>query len=407
MIGDWILSAGGTIDDVERAWQAVQRSGRLHSSGQAINAQTLAEIYPPLQRLLRAGASGYREVGQDASRFLSARHTGVLPAGADEAALAQRGIPTRERFLAGRTGEQAERELGTSFGAGLGNVVPTGQLARIVDATKRLFRIRDTDFHGHAANAKRTVDQIVDSLERTSLPARKAAFAAGDMVDLRPTIRPILETWGARAYEDAPLIGTVVRRALRQFYTTGGGKDAQIVGDLRRFDRGKRALDDLIRANLGTEAGRTLQTLKRELLVAVDGIKQGRVGELYARARGIYSGGMEERDILTRFRDAWKNDPDAVVADYDALRTAAHQKLARLGIVWGVEDQNLGRRVTQDATLAFDTDRAQRLFTAIGGRMRRSPSTANEVMRRYGTYIGGEQEAVRGTAKTVIGGFDD
>jgi hypothetical protein len=404
MIDDWITSAGGSIEGLDRAWQAAQRSRVLHSSGEAINAQTLAELYPPLQRLLRAAASGYREVGEDVTRFLRARHTGI--ASADEAAgLAQRGIPTRERFMPGRTVAENRERFGVELGTGDKNISPTGQLGRMVDEGKRLFRIKDSDFHGHAANANRTVQQIMDSLEKTSLPARKAAFGAGDMVDLRPAIGPILTAWGQRAAEDAPLIGTVVRRALRQFYTTGGGKDAQMIRDLRRFDRGKRALDKLIQDNLGSEVGFTLQNLKRELLAAVDGIKQGRVGELYARARGIYAGGMEERDILTRFRDhVTKSNPDATVGDYDALTTAAHRKLARLGYIWGIEDANLGRRGAQDATLLLDTNRVEQTLTALGRRTRARSRDADEVMRRFGNYIGGEQEMVRGTAKTVVGG---
>jgi hypothetical protein len=399
MISDWILSAGGTVDDVERAWAAVQQSGRFHSSGEALNAQTLAEIYPPLQRLLRAAASGYREVGQDAGRFLQARHTGI--ASADEASgLAQRGIPTRERFLPGRTVAENQEQFGVELGTGAGNVSPTGQLARITDAAKRLFRIKDYKHHGHAATASRTSDDILAAMKAESDPAYTKAFAAGDMVPLRPTLEGVLRTWEQRAAQSATGIRRVLERGIGQFRQG----DKRFVNRLRDFDSGKQALDDLIEDHLGKNSGRLLQQMKRELLEAVDGIKEGNVGSLYSTARGIYARGARDREVLDDFRNAWKDDPETVVNRYDALASDDDRKLARYGIVWGMETQNAPRRAAQDATLMLDTNRAGEMLTRIGRRMRVSEGDAEEVMRRFGQYIGGEQEMVRGTAKTVVGG---
>jgi hypothetical protein len=403
MISDWITSAGGTIEGLERAWQAAQRSTRLHGSGEALNAQTLAELYPPLQRLLRAAASGYREVGEDVVRFLEARQTGILPRGADAGALAQRGIPTRERFLAGRTVQENLDEFGVQLGTGARNPSPTGQLGRIIDETKRLFRIKDFEHHGHAATGSRTSDDILAAMKAESDPAYAKAFGVGDMVPLRPTLQSVLQKWEQTAAQSATAIRRVLERGINQFRAG----DKQFVNRLRDFDSGKQALDDLIEDYLGKNSGRLLKDMRRELLAAIDNLQAGNpngVGPLYAAARGVYARGARDREILEDFKAAWKDDPDEVLKRYEALASDDDRKLARLGIVWGLEAENAGRRAAQDATLSFDVNRAERMLTLIGQRMRAGENDAAEVMRRFGTYIAGEQEMVRGTTRTAIGG---
>jgi hypothetical protein len=402
LISDWITSAGGNMDDIAGTWAAVQRSGILHGSGRALNAQTLLEIYPPLQRLMRGLASGYREVGQDASRFLQARHTGI--ASADEAAgLAQRGIPTRERFLPGRTVAENRKQFGVQLGTGDDNLSPTGQLSRLVDEGKRLFRIKDFKHHGFQSSASRTSDDILKAMRAESDPAYAKAFAAGDLVPLRSTLQSVLQTWEQKAAQSATAIRRVLERGIGQFRQG----DKQFVNRLRDFDSGKQALDDIIEDHLGKNSGRLLTQMRQELLKAVDDLQKGNpngVGPLYSEARSIYAKGARDREILEDFRNAWKDDPEDVVRRYDALASDDDRKLARYGIVWGMETQNAPRRAAQDATLMLDTNRAEEMLTQIGRRMRASEGDAEDVMRRFGQYVQGEQEMVRGTAKTIIGG---
>jgi hypothetical protein len=401
MISDWVTRSGGTADDIAGAWNALQEAQRrFHGTGRVINAQTLAELHPPLQRLLRSAASGFTEAGEDVTRFLSARQTGVLPRGADARALAERGIPTRERFLPEQTGAEAERTLGTRFGVPVENAVPTGQLSRLVDMTKRMFQIKDYRHHGHASNASRTSDDILAAMRAESDPAYTKAFAAGDMVPLRPTLQAVLQKWEQTAAASATAIRRVLERGINQFRAG----DKQFVNRLRDFDSGKQALDDLIGDHLGKNSGRLLQQMKRELLDAVDGIQQGGVGALYKTARGIYARGARDREILEEWSTAIKDDPDAVAARYDALASDEEKKLAELGITWGLQRTAAGRRAAQDATLPFDTNNAMAVLAAIGRRQRAGRGDAEEVMRAFGRLVEGEQEMIRGTAKTAIGG---
>jgi hypothetical protein len=403
MIADWIMSAGGTIDDVERAWAAVQQSRVFHGSGEALNAQTLAEIYPPLQRLLRAGASSYREVGEDVTRFLQARHTGILPRGASEGDLAQRGLPTRERFLAGRTVGENREQFGVQLGTGENNVSPTGALGRIVDATKRLFRIKDAEFHGHASTGGKTSEEILAAMQEASAPAYRKAYAVGDVVSVRPALSPIIQRWQNEAAQYGSGYRSMIGKAANRFVDDSG----KPVRSLRAFDKAKQEMDDEIGVFLAKgrnfEAGE-LTRLKNEMIDAVDKIQPGKLGDLYSEARGIYARGARDRDILEDFKRAWKDDPDEVLKRYDGLASDGEKKLARLGIVWGMEAENASKRATQDVTLGFDVNRAERMLTLIGQRMRAGEADAADVMRRFGTYIAGEQEMVRGTARTAIGG---
>ena len=339
------------------------------------------------------------------TRFLQARQTGILPHGASAADLAQRGIPTRERFLPGRTVQENLDRFGVELGSGRtqGNLSPTGQLGRLVDATKRLFRIRDDAFHGHAATAGRTSDEILAAMKAESAPAYNKAFAAGDMMHVRSTIQPILQRWEAEGATAGKAIRRTILNAVDQFRD----KSKNFVARLRDFDQAKQALDDeiekLLRAGEGHKAG-LLVEMKKQLLQAVDDIKDGNLGALYSEARGIYAKGARNRDILENFKASWKDDPEAVIQRYDALESDEQRKLARYGIVWGLESENAGRRAAQDASLSFDVRRAEEMLTQIGRRMRAGEADAAEVMRRFGGYVAGEQEMVRGTARTAIGG---
>lgn len=404
MISDWITSAGGNIDDIARVFGTYQEALRLHSSGNAQGAMTLLEAYPPLQRLMRAAASGYREVGDDATRFFSARHTGILPEGSDQAALAQRGIPTRERFMEPPQIDKASQARG--IGSKLGDPQVTGQLSRLRDTATRLFTVKDVNFHGFQPKAGATADEILEGMRAASKPAYDAARAAGStpmaQTVLQKTITPILNALETKARMAGADIRATLMRAVNQFRTG----DKSYVKTLEAFDEAKQALDDQI-GNLlsGVERGpnkaRMLEEFRTELMKAVDAIKVEGLGEKYAAARAIYAAGAKNRDIIEEFMDAWvKGDPAAVLARYDALPTDEARKLARHAMIGGLDAQHIGRRMTQDATLNFDINRADQLLTGLGSRLR----VGTEGMRKFGTIINAEQQMVRGTAKTVVGG---
>jgi hypothetical protein len=399
IISDWITSAGGNPRDIEGVWNAYQQALKLHSSGQAVSAATLAELYPPLQRLLRSAASGYREVGEDVTRFLQARQTGVLPQGANQQDLARRGIATREQFMEPMTVGQAQNQFGVRLGSNKDDPLVTGQLGRLKDAASRLFTVKDTPYHGFQPKAGQTAEQILDDMRSASQPAYDAAFKIGDSVPVQNTIVPVLDRWAKVAESAGKDIRRTIIGAVDQFRT----KAKDYVSHIRNFDQAKQALDDQIEALIRSGQSnkvRLLTKMKADLLGAVDNIKAGGLGDKYAEARSVFARGARDRDILEEFKDAWKGDPESVLRRYDSLSTDDAKKLARHAMVWGMENENAGRRATQDATLGFDVNRVEQLLTGIASRLR----VGEEGMRKFGRYVGTEQQMVRGTAKTAIGG---
>jgi hypothetical protein len=404
MISDWITRSGGSADDIAGAWTALQEAQRrFHGTGRVINAQTLVELYPPLQRLLRAGASGFTEVGEDVTRFLTARQTGVLPRGASATDLARRGVPTRGRFLPEMTGAEAERALGTRFGVPAGSIVPAGALARVTDFGERMLQVKDYKYHGHAITASSTSDEILTAMRAASTPAYNAARAADPGTVVRSAIEAIASRWRKSAEGQGKDYRAMIGNALDRF----SAEDGNMVTSLQAFDNAKQKLDDVIgglmRAGERYEAG-VLTELKNEMLAAVDGIKANNLGPLYAEARGIFAGGSRQRDILEQFKTAHKDAPGDVVRRYDALLDNDERKLAEKALMGGIEAVNAGRRVGLDVTTTFDTPNAMRVIAAIGRRQRTSRGDAEDVMRSFGRLVEGEQEMVRGTARTAIGG---
>jgi hypothetical protein len=400
IIHDWVTSAGGSIDDIERAYGRYQEALKLWGSGDAQGAMTLVEAYPPLQRLLRAAASGYREVGDDAARFLQARQTGVLPEGSDAAALRQRGIPTRERYQ--EPPKVTKETQAQGIGSRLGDPQATGQLGRIRDAVTRAFTVKDVDYHGFKIKPGATADDIMQAMREAADPAYAATRAAGASAKaqqaLQETITPILDALEAKAKMSGADIRATLQRAVNQFRV--GDKSKTYVKAIETFDEAKQALDDQIEALIrGGERNkvRMLEDFRTSLMKAIDSIKEGKLGELYAKARGIYAEGAGNRDLIEEFMDAWlKGDPAKVLARYDKL-TPEQQKLARHAMIGGLDEQHIGRRLTQDATLSFDTGRTDQLLTGLGSRLKTD-------VGKLGDIIGAEQQMVRGTAKTVVGG---
>jgi hypothetical protein len=219
---------------------------------------------------------------------------------------------------------------------------------------------------------------------------------------VRPALQAVERKWAAEAAPHGRDYRKMINGALDRFRDDNG----EMVSRLRAFDTAKQKLDDeigdLMRSGRTFEAGQ-LTKLKNEMLDEIKKIKQGDLGDLYEEARGIYAKGARDRDILEDFKNAWKDDPESVIARYDTL-DADQQKLARYGIVWGLEAQNAGRRGAQDASSAFDVRRVEEMLTMLGRRMRAGEADAEDVMSRFGNYVSGEQEMVRGTTRTAIGG---
>jgi hypothetical protein len=400
MIRDTLLRSGRSTRDLDDMLTRLQEARTYHSSGTAQDATVLADLDQGLQRLAGSLARQSPEAAREITAVLQGRQTGLTPTGANARALAQRGIPTRERFadpltagIPSKPGE-AERALGSAFGAGGGNVVPMGHRSRVLDALKRAFLLKDSDFHGHAANPGRTLDQVIDAAKAGAQRRYGALYRLGERVDLRPAIQPVMEKWGQIAASLPKEVGDEIVGALRLFYSPGGA-DAQLVRSIKNFDLyGKQYLDDkiakLYRSGDNAIAGQ-LRAFRQELLDALDNAADTptrRIATLYRGARAQYSDRMESREIIERFKEAWKGTepPQSLLDDYARL-SPEKQKLARLGMLWGVEERSGGTELARNVTGIFNTPRAQELLAGIIERSGSRGATFANRPERFGQYI--------------------
>lgn len=401
LIRDQLLRSGRSVQEVEGILGQLQQARTYHSSGAAQDVTALADLEPGLQRLAGTMARQSPEAARMMSQFLQARQTGTTPQGADAGRLAQVGLPTRERFAPPMTGRQTEVELGSTFGAGQTNVVPMGHRERVLDGLKRAFRIKDSDYHGHAGNAQRTEAGILAAARAEAQGLYGAAYKAGEGVDLRPAIQPIMDRWTQRMTEEPEPVARAIRSMLRLFQTRTG-----TVAAIERFDKAKQFSDGLIERWIEAPEGRNryvgglLGQLRSELVSAVDAVPS--VGPAYQTARAAFSDRMRARDILTRFRDAWKEEADVTLADFNAL-SDGERRLARLGLLWGAEKSSVGTDTAQSILRLFRTPRAQELLSGAIGRTARASGEFANRPERFGQYMDFER-LMPETRQTALGG---
>lgn len=383
-------------------------ASRFHTNSYGQDVVTVADLSPGLQRLLGTLARQSPEAARDISAFLQARQTGMTPAGADAGRLGQRGIPSQDRLSRPMTGEQAAEEFGPAFQraptgnlrTGQKNLQPTGHFARVMDAVKRALHLRDEDFHGHAANPGRTMDDINTAMRTDARRNYGALYRLGQRVNLQRTIAPVIERWETAAAAAQPPLSNFLASATKLFRTKATG---EIVRDIENFDRyGKQYLDDIIRKAFrdgDSAAGIELTRFRDELFDALRNsadTSTRRIALLYDRARSAYNTDSARQELIERFRGIWKGDPRRLVEEYAAL-SDSDQKLARLGVLWGAEEQTAGQQLNRNITGLFNTPKAQQILAAIvprtqtaTGRVRMrggAPAEFSDTPQRLGAYL--------------------
>ena len=403
IIANQASRAGLTAPELRNRLAGVEDATTFHTQGRAQDATALVDLDPAFQRLAGSAARSSPDAANVAKDFMFARQTGITPRSGP---VHYAGLPTRPMLAPPVTGKQSiASEAGTDFGAGQKNIVPMGQGERLGDAFKRALRIEDAAHHGHASNAYRTDQQILEAARAEAKPLYGAAYDAGRNMDIRPAIRPVLDRWlrGDRLADEAEPVAALVRRVASLFEPKGN-----TVNNLARFDRTKQYIDGKIENYFESVAGRSrhigglLNELKTDLLKAVDGIQD--VGEKYAKARSAYGSRMEARRAIEMGRDAFKLDSDIGV---DAFRSLGGdkglEKLFRLGLLSGYETAASRMKRGADKTQLFDNPRIQELLTAVIPRTDASGGKFHNRPERFGQNIGLEQRAVE-TRNTVQGG---
>lgn len=381
MIANQLLRAGVSIDDVRSILNSASDAARMGPNSRAQNVLAPVDAEDALQRLAGSALRQQPEAGTNIRAFLRGRQTGVDPnAPMPETA----GIPTRP-----------------ALSAASDKAPPMGQYERIRDAIKRAFQIQDEDFHGHAKNAYRTEQQILTAARDEAKPLYKAAYKAGQGVDLAPTVLPILQKWRQLAPDYGPMGREIVKviRAYERALRPG-----QMPG-IFRFDKVKQWSDDMIDKARGNDQqknlARLLGDMQRELLDAVDKVPS--VGPAYQAARNAWAGRMQAVDALRLGQSLLKEGSEVTADQYAALAgNEGLQKLVRLGILDGFDKRMARDRRTTDVTKWFDRPEVENILRVVIPRSKDADATFANRPERFGAFIQNEQRMI-GTRDRVVG----
>jgi hypothetical protein len=385
-------AAGDTPAALRQRFADADRARTFHGGVDAANASEaasplmLADVSPSLQRLAGSAARASPEAGARAEAVIGARQTGVKPPNAKAAGMADEAGLTSINPL-------APRPVGSTLDD------PAGQHERIRTGLQRAYTLADKEHHGFAENAYRTEQEMLKALKANADKLYGDFRAAQAGHDVRPDIKPAIDKWTAALTDSQVTEGSLIRRALRQFTTDG----KEWVKSADAVDKGKRGVDGLIaRAKQAGDANavRILKDVQADFINAVDNIKANDIGTKWQAARGFFSHEKDRQEAIEWGRNALKSESNAT-ADQFAAFNADQQKLARLGILEGLERASADKKRAADLTGLFDTARVQNLLRETVPRAKGSGPYSVQP-ERFGDYIANEKAMV-GTRDKVLG----
>jgi len=411
IIANQLSRSGRSVQDLRTMLDEAGEATRFHSTGRAQDMLAPVDLDDSLRRL--AGSVGRQspEGADIASTFMRARQTGETPIG--RPLDASSGIPHRPSMARPLSATETEKRFGSRFNTAADDPVPMGQFERVRDALKRAMLIENYRSHGHQRNAYRTEQAIIANARSEARELYDAAYSAGQNIDIRPAIKPVLDRWlrGDRLADEAVPDRNMVLRLVRLFEPGGDP-----ISNLRRFDKTKQHIDGQIENFLESLAGKRkgvgalLTEFKNDMLAAVDRLPG--VGERYAAARGAYASKMEMREALDLGRSVFRENADVVADQYRAL-TPGQQKLFRLGLMESFE-QHMGRQKrSADITQVFENPRIQGILDAVIPRARSGSAEFANRPERFGRFLQSEKamiatrNEVTGNSKTAQRLADD
>jgi len=403
VIANQLSRAGVTPAQLQARLSASETASLYHGGGErgapgasyAQNALAPVDLDPSLQRLGGSVVRQSPEAGNTAGDFIVGRQTGLTPRSGPLPELT--GIPTHPKLSVRPPDDK-----------------PMGQFERVKDALKRAFLLRDEKHHGHGANAYRTEQQIIHDARTEANALYGEAYEAGENVNLRAVIAPVLQKWRTEADNAPHSVGNAIRDLIKEFESKTGP-----ITNIKRFQQAKEFADGKIQNWLESVEGRNrhvggeLNKLKNELLAAVDGVQTAGLGAKYAAARNAFSSRMEMRDALQLGRDVFREGSEVAGDQFRGLATAGEQKLFRLGLLGSFEN-HMGRQArTHDVTTVFDNPRIQGILEAAiprvetsTGRMKMSggePVSFARRPERFGSYLDTEKSFIT-TRNETFGG---
>jgi hypothetical protein len=393
---------------------------QYHPGSYGPSTATLVEIFPELAETLGSAARQNPQVFNEASQFFQARQSGVTPpaGGLTQRQLAERGVPTRGRFDAPIRQDQSEAALGRQFGrttpitpAANTPTVSMGQRDRGMEHVKRLLKVSDSEFHGHAATPEQHLPQIIAAQRANAQTNYNNAmnWADANGINLSPALRAVIDAEAAMPEMSIPLYRRAMRKLVRELIDEETG---QPISSLSQLDTAKKAIDDLIgdmhKNNLGNVGGRMTE-FKNRLLAAVDEATAQTPGDaetsLYRQARNMFSSEQESRNIVTAYRDMVKGvDPGADIrfepgATHFATLSPENQKLAKSGMMWGYRDLTKDKQINRSILGIFETPRMREMLQTIAG----DEAGYQTGLAEFGRFIDVE-DAARKSYQTALGG---
>jgi hypothetical protein len=385
-------AAGDTPAALRQRFADADRARTFHGGVDAANASEaasplmLADVSPSLQRLAGSAARASPEAGARAEAVIGARQTGVKPPNAKAAGMADDAGLTTVNPL-------APRPVGSTLDD------PAGQHERIRTGLQRAYTLADKQHHGFAENAYRTEQEMLKALKVKADELYTDFRAAQTGYDVRPVIQPAIDKWTAKLADAQVDEGSIIRQGLRAF--TMDGKEWVKTADA--VDKAKRAIDARIaKAQVAPDANkvRILKELQKDFVDAVDNIQTNDIGTKWQAARGHFSHEKQRQEAIEWGRNALKSESNAT-ADQFAAFNADQQKLARLGILEGLERASADKKRAADLTGLFDTARVQNLLRETVPRAKGSGPYSVQP-ERFGDYIANEKAMV-GTRDKVLG----
>lgn len=277
---------------------------------------------------------------------------------------------------------------------------PTGQRARIMDATERALQIRT------AGSALQTERQIVADQAQQGRQLYAQAFQQQQPFD----IQPVLDGFAMNAMQYPAPFQAQLSRALNLFRNNQPNR-FNPNGNLQAFDNAKKALDDMIERGQRAGSGnlvRELTTLKNDLLGAVHANGSN---PAYQTARSAWGSAAENREAIELGRAALREGSEISAEQYRNL-TQGQQQLFRIGYLESLRNALGTRKPGNDVTQLFQQARVQELMNEIIPRSRGNgvfsnrPERYGDLMRREGR-MNQTNNMVMGNSATQMRGQDD
>ena len=254
-----------------------------------------------------------------------------------------------------------------------------GQHQRIMNATERALLVRT------AGTARQTERNIVNQMREEGDRLYRAAWESQTPFDISAANR--LFRMRMAEYPASPTLNQM-RRAARAFENITGN-------DLRRLDRAKRVLDDMIesaqRKARGANLVRELTQYKNNVLRLVH---RNGANQDYATARAAWGSAAERREAIDLGRASLRENSEITAEQFREL-TTGQQQLFRIGFLESLRNSIGSKGRGHDITRVFDQNRVRQLMSEIIPRPARNNAVFADRASRFGNIIDREARMTR------------